>query len=496
MIDDGTPPGLTESPLRESLARRSLFTFALQVVLRLRGFIVVPVLTRVLTPGELGVISLGSALAAGLTPLLLLGMHTGLSLQLVRLEGARVRPALLSVFAFSFVYAVALTAILLGAASTGIFGPGFAPVLPVLVPVGIFAVGLALREVSLVLPLVRQKLRFISRISLFMDFGGLVASLALVSSFGAWGVLLGVGSLSLIGGLIAIGYSLAVTEGEWTVDMEFLRATMQTALPVVPLAVSLWALQSSDYFFVSHFRQAADVAIYGLAYNLASPALMAIAALNLTYLPTCIEILGQGRVAFARFMDRSSILFAVGGVAAVAFATAAGPSFAAWFGGPLYRESGRLLPIVVAAYVFFSLSQLQQFIPGAMSRDMSASARAHVWAASLNLAANLVVVPRFGLWGAAWSTLGAYALALVLLSRSIRQEFGELAWPRQAGRLGALALVSTGAACLLQGAAGNVLVGLLFGCLAAALAIGLAFAGRLVRREDLAFVRPSGLDRR
>lgn len=496
MMDEGRAPGPSDPPLRESLARRSLFTFALQVVLRLRGFIVVPVLTRVLAPGELGVISLGSALAAGLTPLLLLGVQTGLSLQLVRLEGPRVRPALLSVFGFSVAYAVALTVLLLGTASTGAFGPGFAPLLPVLFPVGLFAIGLALREVSLVLPLVRQKLDFISRISLFMDFGGVVASLALVSRFGAWGVLLGVGTMSLIGALIAIAYSLAVTEGEWAVDADFLRATLRTALPAVPLAVSLWALQSSDYFFVSHYRRAADVAIYGLAYNLASPALMAIAALNLTYLPTCVEILAEGRLAFARFMDRSSILFAIGGIAAIAFATAAGPSFAAWFGGPVYRESGRLLPVVVAAYLFFSLSQLQQFIPGAMSRDMGASARAHAVAAVLNVAVNFVVVPRFGLWGAAWSTLGAYALAFLLLGRSIREELPELTWRSRMGRLGLVALVSAGIAWLLQGAAQHALVGLLLGCVAAAVPVALAFGARLVRREDLGLSLARGFLRR
>lgn len=492
MMDDGATPGTPDTPLRESLARRSLFTFALQVVLRLRGFIVIPVLARVLTPSDLGVINLGSALAAGLTPLLLLGLHTGLSLQLVRLEGRAVRPALLSVLCFSAAYSVALTVTLLGVASTGLFGPGFAPLLPVLFPLGVFSVGLALREVALVLPLVRQRLRFISRISVFMDFGGVVASLALVSRFGPYGVLLGVGFMYALGAAIASGYSLAVTEGGWSLDRDFLMRTLRTALPAVPLAVSLWALQSSDYFFVSHFRRSADVAIYGLAYNLASPALMAIAALNLTYLPTCVEILGQGRSAFARFMDRSSTLFAIGGIAGIAFATAAGPSFAASFGGPVYRESGRLVPVVVAAYVLFSLSQLQQFIPGAMSRDISASARAHTIAAVANIAVNLFVVPRFGLWGAAWSTLGAYALAFFLLSRSIRHELPELEWTRHLGRLAALATFAAGLAWIMQGSASNVIEGLALGSLAAALTAAGALASGLLRRADIEFMRSIG----
>ena len=52
---------------------------------------------------------------------------------------------------------------------------------------------------------------------------------------------------------------------------------------------------------------------------------MVIAAINLTYLPTCVEILRQGRDSFARFMDKSSTLFAVFGIATIAFTTSAGP---------------------------------------------------------------------------------------------------------------------------------------------------------------------------
>ena len=481
---------MTETPLRKSLAWRSGFGFLLQVVLRLRGLLIIPVLTRALPLSELGVISLGNALTSGLAPLLVLGLHNGLSLRVVHLQGEEVRPAMLSVLSFAAAFSITTTALILWAVSTGVFGVGLSPLLPVLFPLGLFTIGTALREVAMVLPQVRQQLRFIAGISLFMDFGGVIMALLLVlSGFGAYGVFMGVGCLSLLGVMLAASYSLESAEGRWAWNEAFLKASLHTALPAVPLAFGLWTLQFSDYFFVSYHRSVADLAVYGLSYSLASPTLMVIAAINLTYLPTCVEILRQGRDSFARFMDKSSTLFAVFGIATIAFTTSAGPALATLIGGAPYVESGRLLPIIVASYVLFSLSQLQQFVPGAMIQDMQALARAYLWAAVVNFVLNYFLVPRFGMWGAAWSTLASYALAFVLLSRSVRSLLPEMAWTERAVALLGLAAVSIGCALLTRSLAGGLWSALAIGGGCVLVTVSLAFALGLLSRSDLARLR-------
>jgi O-antigen/teichoic acid export membrane protein len=477
---------MTQSPLKESLAVRGFFSLSLQVVLRLRGFLLIPVLTRALPPSELGVISLGAAFCAGLSPLLLLGMNTGLSLRIVRLEGAVVRPAIFTVLSFSALFSFAVTGLLLAVVSTGAFGAALAPLQPVLLPVGIFAIGLALREVTLVLPQVRQKLGFIAWNSVLMDFGGTVFAVgAVLLGQGARGALWGIGIMLLLGAFIGAVYSLRMAEGPWTYDAAFLRATFRTALPVVPLAFSLWTLLASDYLFVSHYRGAAEVAIYGLAYSLASPALMAAMAMNQTYLPTCVEILQKGREEFASFMGGSSRLFAVAGVIVIAFVTVTGPYLSTLIGGAAYAESGRILPIIVAAYLFYSLSQIAQLIPGTMNQDMKSSARAHVLAALFTVAANFVLVPRFGLWGAAWSTCFGYALALVLLTRSVFVILPELRWKPLYSRLAVLGAVSIGGAILLGSLANGWVSALTLGTGSMLLAILTARILLLLTRDDV-----------
>lgn len=483
---------MAESRLHESLAPRALFGFGLQLVLRLRGLVLIPIVVRALPPSEVGLLNLGNSFVGWLTPLLLLGINTGFALRVVHLIGPAVRPAVLSVLSFSTSVSLGGTILILAAVDHGLLGAAFAPLIPVLIPLGLLAIGTTTREVASVFPQVRQDLRFIGQNSILMDFGGVLLAIALVlGGFGAYGAILGPAVLSLAGATLAASYSLRHAEGPWSVDRAFLAHALRAALPVVPWALALWTLQSSDYFFVSYFRGTAAVAIYGLAYNLASPTLMAMAAMNLTYLPTCVEILGRGRLEFAKFIDNSTRLFALGGIAAVAFAVVAGPGMTTWFAGPGYAESGRLLPVVVSAYALLSLAQLQQFVPSAMTQDLSGAARAYAWAAGLNIMANFVLVPRYGYWGAAWATLGSYGLALLLLVRDVRALLPEMAWPKMIDRLTILTIASSGVALLLRPLATGPLAAVGLGLVSLILVAAFSVALRLITRNDLAGWRPT-----
>lgn len=481
---------MTEGSLQKSLALRGLFGFLLQVVLRLRGLLLIPILVRALPPAEVGVLNLANAFSGWVGPLLLLGMNTGFALRVVHLTGRAVKPAIVTVLAFTVVFSVAGFLLILLIVNQGIFGAVVTPLRSVMLPIGLLAIGTTIREVATVFPQVRQHLTFIGQNSIVTYFGGVLLAIALVlMGFGAYGALVGPALMCVIGAALAVTYSLRIAEGPFAFDVEFLRSTLRSALPVVPLALALWTLQSSDYFFISYFHGTESVAIYALAYNFASPALMAMAAMNLTYLPTCVEILARGRDDFARFIDNSTRLFALGGIAGVTLSVVAGPAITSLIAGPVYLESGRLFPVVVGAYVLFSLSQLQQFVPGAMTQNLSGAARAHGWGAALNVVANLAVVPRFGYWGAAWATCVSYGLVLFLLTREVKALLPEISWPRQILRVGVVTAISVTVGFLFQPYAKEwpTLMGLSLLSLAVVLAIGWGFG--LITRQDLAYLK-------
>ncbi len=478
--------------LRRSLVSRGLFGFFLQFALKLRGLLLIPVLVRALPPTEVGVLNLGNAFIGSITPLLMLGLNTGFSLRVVHLSGPALRPAILTVLLFSAAISTMGTLGIFGAVHYGFLESALSPLIPVLAPLILLAIGTTTREVAIVFPQIRQDLRFVGWNSVVVDFGGVVFAIVLVLlGFGAYGALLGPGIMSGIAAALAVAYVLRYAEGPLALDPSFLRGALRSALPVVPLSLALWTLQSSDYFVISHFQGTGALAIYGLANNLASPALLALAAMNLTYLPTCVEILGRGRQEFATFMDNSTRYVALAGIASAAFSVVAGPAVTVWFAGPDYEASGYLLPIVVGALGVFTLAQLQQFVPGAMTRDLSSSARAHGWAAVFNVVATILVVPRFGYWGAAWTTLVAYGLALLLVTQAVRRLLPEMVWPQSLWRMALLVVPSVGGALAVRPFAGGVIAALVLGLLMVLLVLALAALLGLLNRADVEPLRLS-----
>jgi O-antigen/teichoic acid export membrane protein len=133
----------------------------------------------------------------------------------------------------------------------------------------------------------------------------------------------------------------------------------------------------------------------------------------------------------------------------------------------------------------FSLAQLQQFVPGTMTQDLSEAARAHAWAAGFNILSNFILVPRWGYWGAAWATLVSYGLALGLMLRSVNSLLPELSLSQTLKRLTMLAAASSVVALLLRPWARGAASALVLGLVSAAAVMLTGWALKLITREDL-----------
>ena len=141
--------------------------------------------------------------------------------------------------------------------------------------------------------------------------------------------------------------------------------------------------------------------------------------------------------------------------------------------------------MIVAAYVLFSLTQLQQFVPGTMTQDLSQAARAHAWAAGFNIASNFILVPSYGYWGAAWATLASYGLALILMMRSVYALLPELSLSDALKRLALVLAASSVVALLLRPWVRGVASALALGLASAVVVIVGGWALNLITRHDL-----------
>jgi O-antigen/teichoic acid export membrane protein len=394
--------------------QRSAFILALQIVIQARGLIQVPFLTRALTPAEVGSLTMALSVAGTAGVVALFGLHTGFFLNVVRLEAARTRAALVSVIAVAVPLIVVASVATTVALERGVGGRWLQGVHELALPLGLLIAGSALREVAMVVPRARQDIAFFWTNSLWLHYGGLLLGIALVwRGQGPRGFLLGLGAGALGAALVALAHSLRRSAGPVRWDAPFSLQVARSAYPVVPLALAQVSLLSLDYAFVSRFLGPAALAIYGLAYTFASPVMLAVGVLNVTLLPEYVTRHRRGDAALLSFIERILAWGWTAGLTAVAAAIAWGPGVIALIAGEPYRAAGELLPAIVASYALFALGQVLHIVRSALVAEVRLSAIVTVVCAVVNAAGSYWIIPRYGLRGAAANTLASFVLYFV-----------------------------------------------------------------------------------
>ena len=189
-------------------------------------------------------------------------------------------------------------------------------------------------------------------------------------------------------------------------------------LPLVSNFVSVWILQLSDRYLLSHFVSLAQTASYSVAYSLGgllgvvilSPFSLAWPSAMFT-IAKRVDAPGVYRTIF-RWYGMLLLLsaFALSLTSTVVFDV---------FFPPAYSSVAPVIPIITLSILFYAIYNFF---------NTAISIRRKTWfavifstiAAIINVAFNLLLIPQFGVMGAAWSTLLAYII-LTLVAYVVNQ---------------------------------------------------------------------------
>jgi O-antigen/teichoic acid export membrane protein len=222
-----------------------------------------------------------------------------------------------------------------------------------------------------------------------------------------------------LGGLFAAPVPLVVA---WwfvrrTLALDFsrpqLRLMLAYALPLLPVAAAAWVMQFADRFFILHYADAAEVGLYGVAVRLTNVLMLAVIALGTAWSPFILDLHSRD-VAVERAV-RARAFVAVGvvlGFGAVClgvwsrefFRTITDASFE-----DAYKPVGLLLGAVVA----LGLNGVTMTAIS-ITRRTGYFARYAAYTSIVNIALNFLLIPPFGMVGAAGASF-ATALVLALL---------------------------------------------------------------------------------
>jgi O-antigen/teichoic acid export membrane protein len=206
----------------------------------------------------------------------------------------------------------------------------------------------------------------------------------------------------------------------WTFSPTLLREALAFGLPKVPHGLLVQVQNLADRKILDLFVARAEVGVYSMAYNFGQGVKLASSAFEPAWGPfiyaevrrpdaprTLARVISP---AFAAFVG-AGLAVAVLGRELLTLMTTKNPAF---------REGAPVIPVVAAAYVLHGVFLLTSVGIG-IARQARYYPLVTLAAASANVAGNFILIPRFGMMGAAWATVLSYAvMALVGLVLSRR----------------------------------------------------------------------------
>jgi O-antigen/teichoic acid export membrane protein len=186
--------------------------------------------------------------------------------------------------------------------------------------------------------------------------------------------------------------------------------TMRFGFPILVLEAGWWVLDTSDRFILRHYQAASVVALYSVGYALGRLLIMLSVSIDQAWTPFFFERAkdddAEARRLAAYAATYFTLIVAGAGVVIAVFAREA----VLLFGGRSYLDAARVTPVIVLA----SVIQGMFYVP---SRGLLLKKRTFlltyvvIAAAVVNVGLNLVVIPKWGMMGAALATVAGYATA-------------------------------------------------------------------------------------
>lgn len=201
---------------------------------------------------------------------------------------------------------------------------------------------------------------------------------------------------------------------QWAFDWPLWRRIIKISWPIgISILFNLVYLKA-DTVILSALRSQTEVGFYGAAYRVLDQ-LTAFATMfiGLIMAPITAAWVSRDQVKFQRIYQRAFDAYAVIAFPLLVAAWIIGKPLMAFVAGAEFTVSGDILAVLMVGMTFVFFSTLWGHVVVVINKQ-----RPMIWGyvatAILGLTAYAFTIPRFGIWGAAWSTVGAEALIMIL----------------------------------------------------------------------------------
>lgn len=218
---------------------------------------------------------------------------------------------------------------------------------------------------------------------------------------------------------------------------EFLNL-VSFGLPIVPALISSRVLVMSDRYILNHYADLAEVGLYSLGYRIASAVSLAVSAFQTAW-PAMLFSLGGNQNARSFYARVMTYLLLFSGYLALGLSILS-EDLLRIISSESFLQAYKVVPFVSLSYVFYG----SYFVANAgiqLERKTHYLAYVAGAAAALQVGMNFLIVPRFGMMGAAFTTAISY-LTMPVMVIIVSRRFYRVSYEYR--RIAVMAIVGVG----------------------------------------------------
>src|SRR5882762_1036142 len=202
-------------------------------------------------------------------------------------------------------------------------------------------------------------------------------------------------------------------------DWKFFQPVLAFGFPLVAYEIASVVLDSGDRFLIQNYLGAEQLGYYSAAYNLSSYAQISLMVpINLALIPIYMGLwVNKGKQETQTFLSRSLDLFLLIAVGMCCTVSLISHDLIVFLASKKFENSYKLLPILIVGLFVYSI---HIFLTAGLliHKKTLLMARQVIYVMFLNIALNLLLLPRIGLAGAAWATLLSYVFLIALMAHA------------------------------------------------------------------------------
>lgn len=378
------------------------------LVQRILAVLLLPVYTRFLSPSDYGTVETLIAL----TTVLVITLRLGITNAFYRFyydsrEQAARRLVLRT--SFWFTMAMATAGLVLGVLfsreiSTALFGSSGDAEIVAAAFVGLWA-QMNYEQLTALFRVEERSVAYVTA-SLTNVAVTIAATLTLVVALdaGPLGVIVGNFTGTLLVYAALLGYRREQLGLQW--DRGLLREMNRFGLPLVPSALFLWVTNFSDRFFLVKLADTDEVGLYSVGVRIASVMALLLTAFRTAWAPFAYSI-EDDREAKRTYAFVLTYLVALTTWVATGLGLLS-PWLVDWIAAPSFSSSSRVVAPLAFSVVLFAGYVVMAIGLGRMRRTQFNWVLTGA-AAIVNVSLNLLLIPPYGMMGAAVATLASYA---------------------------------------------------------------------------------------